>query len=784
MIHKDSVQKGENTNISFFQSLNGKLMVNFLLIAIIPLLTLSIISTLESQNSLQNSISDELSGKAELTRIFADEWINQRVVDMETLSNVNRIASMDPKQASEALLEYHNQWGIFETSFILAPDGHSIASSDGVDYQLGDREYFKIAISGKKNISNPLVSRATGNINFVVAVPIFDGSGKIVGVAGASIPTTTLAEILSSAQVGNTGEAYMIAELGGEIKAISPSRFEDQLIEEGLIETQAALELTVDTTASRAVLAGNSDVDEYQNYRDVQVLGAYTPLKSINWGILIEQDIDEAFQAVNKQILTSIILIAIAIVIIVIIAFILANSISKPLKVMAYGMDKLGLGEVNDDIDINIKKKIMERKDELGLLGKGIKNTEEYFIEMSEISNEIAKGNLTVNVTPHSEKDVFGNSFVHMISNLRDQIGQLARASENLGNSSTELAVISNQAGQATSQIAATIQQVASGTTQQSQSVSLTASSVEQMTRTIQGVASGAQDQAQAAAKASVSTGQLSGSIQQVTGNAKAVTEQAQKAAQAAQDGQIKVEETIRGMQSIRSSVEQSSVAIEEMGKRSDQIGMIVETIQDIASQTNLLALNAAIEAARAGEHGKGFAVVADEVRKLAERSASATQEISTLITSIQNTVNEAVSAMQSSAQQVENGVNQANQSGFALSTILETIETVTQQAQQAAQAAETMNYASNELVSAVDSVSAVIEENTAATEEMTASSFEVSQAIENIASISEENSAAVEEVSASAEEMSAQVQEVSASAQALASLAEELRNIANQFKL
>jgi methyl-accepting chemotaxis protein len=376
------------------------------------------------------------------------------------------------------------------------------------------------------------------------------------------------------------------------------------------------------------------------------------------------------------------------------------------------------------------------------------------------------------------------NAFEKMTTNFRNVLlGVHANANE-VGTSSSKLAQTAAQAGDATAQIATTVQQVAKGITQETESISRTAHSVEQMSRAIDGVARGAQDQTASVARAADITSGLSRTIEQVAGNAQSVTKDSADAAEAARRGARIVSETVKGMERIKQKVSLSAQAVTEMGTRSDQIGMIVETIEDIASQTNLLALNAAIEAARAGEHGKGFAVVADEVRKLAERAGGATKGIGGLIKGIQKTVSEAVMAMDEGAKEVENGVRLANESGDALGDILKAAESVYRQAEEAGKGAAQMSVASNQLVSAVEGVSAVVEENTAATEEMAAGTSEVTRSIENIAAVSEENSAAIQEVSAAAQEMSAQVTEVTKSARMLADMARSLQAAVSQFKL
>ncbi len=459
------------------------------------------------------------------------------------------------------------------------------------------------------------------------------------------------------------------------------------------------------------------------------------------------------------------------------IAFFLSHNISNAVNVIAKAAAGIAAGDLDQQVQV-------ESKDELGAMATTFQQMIAYLREMSAAARLLAQGDLTAKVAPQSEKDELGNAFAQMIANLRDIIGTVSDNTASVEGAASGLLQISGQAGQATSQIAGTIQQIAQGTVQQSSAVTETAGTVEQVGRAIDGVAKGAQEQATAVASSSEMTAQISTAVQQVAANAQAGAKGAAEEAESARDGAQKVDATVAGMESIREKVGLSAEKVQEMGQRPEEIGAIVETIDDIASQTNLLALNAAIEAARAGEHGKGFAVVADEVRKLAERASGATREISDLIKNIQKTVAEAVTAMNDGATEVEAGVERANESGQALADILEGVEQVTQQVEEIASAAEEMENSTDELVKSIDGVSAVVEENTAATEEMSAGSSEVTQAMENIASISEQNSAAAEEVSAATVEMTAQVDEVTTSAQILSDLASTLQQAVSQFTL
>jgi methyl-accepting chemotaxis protein len=231
-------------------------------------------------------------------------------------------------------------------------------------------------------------------------------------------------------------------------------------------------------------------------------------------------------------------------------------------------------------------------------------------------------------------------------------------------------------------------------------------------------MAHGAEILASQSATVATAGEEITATSRDIAFNCQSAAESSKRAMTAAESGAAVVNQTVSVMSRIAERVQGTSTTIAGLGTRGDQIGAIIGTIEDIADQTNLLALNAAIEAARAGEQGRGFAVVADEVRALAERTTRATREISEMIKSIQTETRSAVGEMESGVREVKQGTDEASRSGDAIGQLLDQIEAVNHQVNQIAAAAEEQTTTTSEISANMHKITDVVQQTSRGAQE------------------------------------------------------------------
>jgi len=318
------------------------------------------------------------------------------------------------------------------------------------------------------------------------------------------------------------------------------------------------------------------------------------------------------------------------------------------------------------------------------------KNVKKLMVEM----DKFADGDLTVEIIPEKEDDIIGKLF--------SQFTLVVKKIKGVINSLTEAV---HATASASNQISSSTEELAAGTQEQSAQTGEIASAVNQMTAT----------------------------IVQTTRHAGEAASTAKQAGDNAKKGGEAVEKTIEGINKVAKVVIRAAGVVDELGKSSEQIGEIVQVIDDIADQTNLLALNAAIEAARAGEQGRGFAVVADEVRKLAERTTKATKEIANMIKKIQVDTKEAVTSMNEGTKEVEVGITLAQGAGEALQQIIEAVVKVSDIINQVAAASEEQSSAAEQISKNIESITNVTHETASGTQQIARAAEDLNRLTNNL---------------------------------------------------
>lgn len=361
--------------------------------------------------------------------------------------------------------------------------------------------------------------------------------------------------------------------------------------------------------------------------------------------------------------------------------------IFDPLKSVKSKLEMAAEGDIDQTLQI-------KSNDEIGSLLQSIQRLIDYIRGFADVTQKMAQGDFTVQVEVRSARDVLSASFKSMISSLSALIHQLGDNA--------------NQLVQAASGIAESSDQISRGSKAQSDEVNQVSAAIEQMSATIFESSQNAID-------------------------AKTVSD---SAATTATDGSRIVENTHQGMQKVAEVVTHAAVSIKKLAASADEIGQIVAVIDDIADQTNLLALNAAIEAARAGEQGRGFAVVADEVRKLAERTAKATSEVTNMIKGIQQDTLTAVSGMEQGTLHVNSGRELAEQAGDSLREIVTMAQQVTSRITQIAAASKEQSSAAEQIARNIEHISKVTRETAVNSEQSAHVAVSLSQQAENLQQI------------------------------------------------
>ncbi len=738
-----------------------KLISVMVLLAVVPLAVTSVINNVNTSNSLREQIGESFAvlaaGSAdEVNHVLLENihLLQTRSIDddtIEMLEEVNASYSGTREEIESQILDLDEQWRVAKDSNpliwrvivdnesvnpigselhafmeqfpqhveVFATDkyGANVASTGRTsDYYQADEGWWQAAWNngeGAIYIGDPEYDESAGITAVNIGLPVKNEQGEVVGVIRTTLDVQEIMDVVAEVQVGETGHAKLIDQNGIVLADLHTEHIGEMIpeglmasstltAEGGLVHEPEESDHAHEDGAEAASQDWHEGTDENGNPVIVgHGMAAHSEgipaLEELGWSVLAIIETQEAMAPVSASTLLAIISGFVAVAVAVGLAILLTRGLTVQIRHIMDLFGRIGVGEFDARVEVT-------SGDELGMMSDSLNAMLDNTLDLIQTREQrdtmqgsvmklldevggVADGDLTVEAEVTSDiTGAIADSFNMMIVQLREIIQDVQDATLEVSSSANE--------------IRATTEHLSQGSEAQAAQISGTSSAIEDM----------------------------ASSIQQVSENAATSAQVGEQALVNAQQGILAVQNTMEGMTRIRDQVQETAKRIKRLGESSQEIGDIVQLIGDIADRTSILALNASIQAAMAGDAGQGFAVVAEEVERLAERSTEATKQIDTLIRTIQNETNEAVAAMESTTNEVVEGSLLAEEAGQALSEIgtvsgrlTELIQSISMASQQQARGSEELAHSMIEIAdvtqqTAVGTKQAAVSINTLAT--------------------------------------------------------------------
>ncbi len=645
--------------------LGTKLLLGGLLVIAIPIIIIGVVAIYEStQNTLGMAKHDMLTISRSLAGAL-EIGLTKELQIVHNMSNSNAVIEATEKVARDGIKKSQKEINAAQRelgkikeatgehySNILVMGRNGISLADGYEGKnkgtnVNDRESFKKAINGQTNIGEMGISKTKGTVVCFVGAPIRAGKdNQPIGAIMTGLQFEFFSDIIDAAKIGKGGYAFIVDKNGLYVN----HPVKTNILKMNISQVKGMEPLM------KIVGSGQGGIAEYVS-GGIPKVAAIAPVGITGWSVVTSIPYDELLASARFTRNVIIVIGVISLLLASVIFYFFARSLTLPLTNVVEAAQKIADGNLAVEV-------ISEaRQDEIGSLARAFTLMIQSLKEKAQIAEKIAASDLTVKVTPLSDADTLGNAFSTMVEKLRSQIQKIIEGVNVLASSGSE--------------IMASVSQLTSGAAETATAVSETTTTMEEVKQTAE-----------------------------VTNQkAKHVSELGQKTAEISQAGLKSIEDTVNGMNRIREQMGSIADMVVRLSEQSQAIGEIIATVNDIAEQSNLLAVNASIEAAKAGEQGKGFAVVAQEIRSLAAQSKQATTQVRNILFDVQKAIGSAVMATEQGSKAVEEGVRLSTQAGEAIDVLAESVTEATNAAIQIAASSQQQLIGMNQVVSAMENI-------------------------------------------------------------------------------